>query len=350
MEQNPKEQQKNRQENTAGQELEQRHAPQDGMLVEQPHLGKKGMVLLITLCNAIAPLSTDMYMPALPEMKGYFHTSDAVMNLTLVGFFLFFALGMLLFGPVLSPLIGAFIYKMVGWRMVFVAQGAITLIVLVVAILMRETLQHRLDQGILHSLSRLGVVIRNRTFALFLLGIIFLQAPMMAYIGASSYVYQDFFGLSPSLYSIFFAGTALASVLGPVLYAMVRRANAFRVSYVLFLATAVCGILLLLVGHARPAAFALLMAPMMMCAAASRPFATTILLNLQEKDAGAASSLINFSFTLMGTIGMFMITGVWKDYILGLGILMVAAAACGAVLITALRQCEGKEALHFRRP
>ena len=58
------------------------------------------MIALITMCNAIAPLSTDMYMPALPDMASYFHTTDAVMNMTLVGFFLFFAIGMLVFGPV----------------------------------------------------------------------------------------------------------------------------------------------------------------------------------------------------------------------------------------------------------
>ena len=173
------------------------------MLVHQPRLGKTGMIMLITMCNLMAPLSTDMYMPALPEMKEYFHTSDGIMNLTLSGFFFIFALGMLFFGsisdrngrkpilvlgillyitgcagctvsmsilfliftrmiqalgagcmvsvstaivrdqftgnaqgsvlavaqifgvigPVLSPVIGAFVYQMTGWRMVFIAQG-----------------------------------------------------------------------------------------------------------------------------------------------------------------------------------------------------------------------------------
>ena len=72
----------------------------EDMRVPQPRLGRGGMIALITMCNAIAPLSTDMYMPALPDMASYFHTTDAVMNMTLVGFFLFFAIGMLVFGPV----------------------------------------------------------------------------------------------------------------------------------------------------------------------------------------------------------------------------------------------------------
>ena len=70
------------------------------MLIEQPKLGRKGMIALITAVNMIAPLSTDMYMAALPHMAKYFKTTDAVMNFTLVGFFLFFAVGMILFGPI----------------------------------------------------------------------------------------------------------------------------------------------------------------------------------------------------------------------------------------------------------
>ena len=70
------------------------------MKTPQPRLGRGGMIALITMCNVIAPLSTDMYMPALPDMAEFFHTNDATMNFTLVGFFLLFAVGMLVFGPV----------------------------------------------------------------------------------------------------------------------------------------------------------------------------------------------------------------------------------------------------------
>ena len=62
------------------------------MRTPQPRLGRGGMIALITMCNAIAPLSTDMYMPALPDMAVYFDTTDSIMNMTLIGFFLFFAM------------------------------------------------------------------------------------------------------------------------------------------------------------------------------------------------------------------------------------------------------------------
>ena len=59
----------------------------------------KGLVLFITLMNMFIPLSTDLYLPALPTMSTYFHVSSALTNLTLVSFFFFYAVGTLFWGP-----------------------------------------------------------------------------------------------------------------------------------------------------------------------------------------------------------------------------------------------------------
>ena len=66
---------------------------------KQKFLGKKGMVLFITLMNMFIPLSTDLYLPALPTMSTHFDASASLVNLTLVSFFFFFAVGTILLGP-----------------------------------------------------------------------------------------------------------------------------------------------------------------------------------------------------------------------------------------------------------
>ena len=58
---------------------------------KQKFLGKKGMVLFITLMNMFIPLSTDLYLPALPTMSTHFDASASLVNLTLVSFFFFFS-------------------------------------------------------------------------------------------------------------------------------------------------------------------------------------------------------------------------------------------------------------------
>lgn len=65
----------------------------------QKYLGDKGLIALIAILSAFVPLSTDMYLPALPGMSDYFGVSTDLANLTLILFFLFFSAGMLIWGP-----------------------------------------------------------------------------------------------------------------------------------------------------------------------------------------------------------------------------------------------------------
>ncbi|MFZ2470926.1 MAG: multidrug effflux MFS transporter, partial [Methanothrix sp.] len=57
------------------------------------------MIALITFLSAFVPLSTDLYLPALPGMALYFKVSADLANLTLILFFVFFGAGTLLWGP-----------------------------------------------------------------------------------------------------------------------------------------------------------------------------------------------------------------------------------------------------------
>ena len=58
-------------------------------IAKQKYLGKTGMIIFITLANMFIPLSTDLYLPALPTMSTYFGVSTTLTNLTLVSFFFF---------------------------------------------------------------------------------------------------------------------------------------------------------------------------------------------------------------------------------------------------------------------
>ena len=68
-------------------------------IVKQKYLGKAGLVLFITLMNMFIPLSTDLYLPALPSMSEILDAPTALTNLTLVAFFFFYAVGTLFWGP-----------------------------------------------------------------------------------------------------------------------------------------------------------------------------------------------------------------------------------------------------------
>ncbi|MCC7556195.1 MAG: MFS transporter, partial [Methanoculleus marisnigri] len=74
------------------------HSP-DSDRPTQKYLGDRGLIVLIALLSAFVPLSTDLYLPALPGMGDFFGVSAGLTNLTLILFFLFFSLGLLFWGP-----------------------------------------------------------------------------------------------------------------------------------------------------------------------------------------------------------------------------------------------------------
>ncbi|MDO0825101.1 multidrug effflux MFS transporter [Desulfosporosinus nitroreducens] len=65
----------------------------------QKYLGEKGLIILIAFLSAFIPLSTDLYLPALPRMAENFNAAPSLINLTLILFFIFYAAGSLFWGP-----------------------------------------------------------------------------------------------------------------------------------------------------------------------------------------------------------------------------------------------------------
>lgn len=66
---------------------------------------KLKLIIILALMSSIAPLSTDMYLPALASVEESFKTSSFLTQLSLASFFTAFALGQLIYGP-LSDIFG----------------------------------------------------------------------------------------------------------------------------------------------------------------------------------------------------------------------------------------------------
>lgn len=66
---------------------------------EQSRLGRTGLIVFLSLLSAFVPLSTDLYLPALPSMTQYFGVPEYQTNLTLILFFIFYAIATLVWGP-----------------------------------------------------------------------------------------------------------------------------------------------------------------------------------------------------------------------------------------------------------
>jgi DHA1 family bicyclomycin/chloramphenicol resistance-like MFS transporter len=65
----------------------------------QDRPSRKGVLAFLALISAFPPLSTVLYLPALPQMVEVLDTTQASVNMTLSMFFLFFSVGLLFWGP-----------------------------------------------------------------------------------------------------------------------------------------------------------------------------------------------------------------------------------------------------------
>ena len=113
---------------------------------------------------------------------------------------------------VAGPLIGGQLIALAGWRSVFVFLAAVGVVLLVVVrAALPETLapQHRRPSGTRAVVAGLVAVSRGRDYLRYVLAGALMFAAMFAYITASSFVLQDAYGLSATVYSVVFAVNAV---------------------------------------------------------------------------------------------------------------------------------------------
>jgi DHA1 family bicyclomycin/chloramphenicol resistance-like MFS transporter len=357
--------------------------------IRQKRLGRKGLVVFLALLSAFVPLSTDLYLPALPGMTQYFHVPEYQTNLTLILFFVFYSAAILVWGPLsdrygrrpillvglacytvagalcavspnvfllmffrvlqaigagaatavamaivkdvylarkresilalvqsmvvispaVAPILGALILNLTSWRGAFVAQAILGLIVVAMSLAFQETLASKSSGPAFSSLRRLGFVLKNRTFARLLLIFSLPGIAGLAFISASSYIFQETFGTSSQVYSFFFAIFAVGLAIGPQIYMRLSR-EWERTSIITgcFAVTVVSGLLVFIVGGLGPWPFILALFPSSIALSCLRPPATYLILDQHEGDAGSASALMNSSTMVMGSVGMVIVS------------------------------------------
>jgi DHA1 family bicyclomycin/chloramphenicol resistance-like MFS transporter len=119
--------------------------------------------------------------------------------------------------PVLAPTLGGFILQLTSWRGVFVILAvAGTLMVTLASLALRETLpaERRRPLALRPVLGTYAMLLRDRTFVGLVLisGLMF--ATLFSYIGGSSFVLQDIYGLSVTQFGLAFGLNSLGFLTG----------------------------------------------------------------------------------------------------------------------------------------
>ncbi|WP_428945986.1 multidrug effflux MFS transporter [Pantoea sp. FN060301] len=130
----------------------------------------------------------------------------------------FFALLMLVNGlaPIAAPVMGGALMAVLDWRGLFMAIAVIAVLLFVLSRLkLHETLppERRSKGSVWSAWAALGQIVIHRPFMGFCLTQGFMMSGMFAYIGASPFVLQEIYSLSPQAFSFCFAANGIGLIL-----------------------------------------------------------------------------------------------------------------------------------------
>ncbi|MBB3808806.1 multidrug effflux MFS transporter [Pseudochelatococcus contaminans] len=131
--------------------------------------------------------------------------------------------------PIAAPPIGGLLLGAFGWRSIFwVLAGIGVLAVFATMRVVPEPLPPaaRSKSGIISALMASTRVLRLGRFSAFALSGAFTLAGMFVYIGSSAFIFVDYFGLTPTVYSFIFAAIAIGEILFG--YVNIRLLNRWR--------------------------------------------------------------------------------------------------------------------------
>ncbi|MDE1187466.1 MAG: multidrug effflux MFS transporter [Pantoea sp.] len=224
----------------------------------------------------------------------------------------FFALLMLVNGlaPIAAPVLGGVLLTLLNWRGIFVVLAAIAIVLILLARWkLHETLpaERRSKGSVFSAWAALGQVITHRPFMGFCLTQGFMMAGMFAYIGASPFVLQQIYGLSPQAFSLCFAANGVGLIIASQTSARLCPLwGEYRVLQGGLVLAFVASLGLLLAGISG-APLPLLLVALFFTIASNGVIATTassLAMQSQGHRAGSASAVIGVTMFTLGAISV----------------------------------------------
>lgn len=237
--------------------------------------------------------------------------------------------------PVSAPVVGGLLMSVTGWRGIFAVLLGVGVVLLVCSCFLAESLPapKRLGGSLVNVYANLFRVFRNPVFLTAVLLEVGSFLMFFGYLSSSPFILQSEYGMSPLSYSLAFAVNALMIGVGSGLCGLFRRLSQ----------ALLCGGLVVVVASAAAAICLVGVLPLgtlLPCYAVAltgfgilQPAATSVALDSERANAGAASAVFGASNFVAGAVASPLVAvGGMR---VGTSVVMVvgAALACGFAIL-----------------
>lgn len=255
----------------------------------------------------------------------------------------FFALLMLVNGlaPIVAPVLGGAMLSWMNWRGIFAVLAFIAILLFSFSSLkLHETLQpeRRAQGGIFSMLGSVCSLLKHRPFMGLCLTQGFIMAGMFAYIGASPFVLQQIYHLSPQMFSLCFAINGIGLVISAQVSTRLSRRFGEMALVKAGLVIAAVASVALVIAASLNAPLVTLLVPLffsVMVIGIIGPNAGSLAMQSQGKNAGSASALLGVCMFALGAIAV-PVTGFGSMPALSMGLTILGCYAIAILMFITL--------------
>lgn len=362
------------------------------------------LIIEIVLLGMFAPISTDMFLPALNDMVAYYNTTETMMGMTLYMFMFAMALGILfigplsdkygrrrilvpsmilytvmsiacsmaptietlilfrilqaiggggalaisfalvrdcfkgsemsrmlaimsaagVLGPVLAPVIGTALIESMGWASTFWGPAVVSCACLLIGLMLDPAIPEERYQGsVVGAVANMKPLLTNGDFRRFTIMMTVPALCILGYVGSSSYIYQEMFGVDRAMYSGFLAAAMILGVVGMSIVTRFRNRMTNWTILILFMVLIGASTLMIpTVGRMNEWLFFASMIPLLVASSSVRAIGFDIIMSQDVGNSGALSSVINFLNYMFCTLGLVLTSMPWGNFIDGVAVCM----------------------------
>ncbi|MGI6233028.1 MAG: multidrug effflux MFS transporter [Prevotella sp.] len=247
--------------------------------------------------------------------------------------------------PVTAPIVGGAMTTFTTWQGIFILLLVLGVILLVCSCRLRETLPpgNRSLEGMKTVYSKLFRVFANSRFTLSSLSMMFAFFTFFSYIASSPFIFQTIYGLSPFAFSLCFGMNAFMIGVGAALATRFHHANtALKWASIDMMISAVL-VAACQLAHAPLAVIIPCYTYLMISFGLLQPVSTSIALDSERENAGAASAVFGALGFVAGAIASPLAS--MGQILVSTSILIVVGALCCLLFTLPLCQRVKQEAV-----